>query len=47
MTTTADQLEYHGVYVILIGAMLLIVVALAIGAVMEAFSNRRRRGERR
>lgn len=42
-----QQLEYHGVYVILIIAMLIIVVGLAAGAVMEALDNRRRRGDRR
>lgn len=44
-STTTEQLEYHGIYVIFIAAMLLIVVGLAIGAVREVWDNRRRRGE--
>lgn len=39
-TTTAEQLEYHGLYVIAILAMLAIVVTLGIAALLEAHRNR-------
>jgi len=42
-----ERLEYHGLYVVLIGALSLIVLALAVAAVLQALDDRRRRGDRR
>lgn len=47
MTSTAEQLEYHGLYLILIATMLLIVVALAIAAVLETREQRQGKRDRR